>query len=75
MYRWLKFSRRVLFKCLINDDSAKLQHPSIEKINTYCEAIGTKYPILPNVWGAMDGLKVDIQDSGKVYEQNRFYNG
>ena len=75
MYLWLKFGRRILLKSLINDDDAKLDVPNEEKLTTFTEAIGNKYPELPNVWGAMDGLKLNVQESGKVYQQNQYYNG
>ena len=31
--------------------------------------------MLPTVWGAIDGLKLSVQESGKIYEQNIYYNG
>ena len=76
-YRWLKFGRRILLKSLINDDTAKVKLSSREKIEMYCESIRAKYPVVLAglVWGAMDGLKLNIQESGKVYEQNQYYNG
>ena len=76
MYRWLKFGRRILLRSLINDDSAKLELPTTEKIELFCEAINAKYPVLAGlVWAAMDGLKLNVQESGKVYEQNQYFNG
>ena len=44
-----------MLKSLINDDSAKIELPSVQKLITFCEAIGNKYPVLSTAWGAMDG--------------------
>ena len=77
MCRCPKFCRRILLRCLINNDTAMVELPSQEKIKMYCEAIRAKYTVVLAglVWGTMDGFKLNIQESGKVYEQNQYYNG
>ena len=37
--------------------------------------IGRKYPHVPTVWAAADGLKLDFQKPGLDPVQNRFFNG
>ena len=54
---WVRFSRRLLLKCLKNDDHSAIQMPSLEEINNFKHSISLKYPNLTNVCGAMDGLK------------------
>ena len=51
MYRCLKFGRRILLKSLINDDSAKLALPKMDKLMMFCDAINDKYAVLDTVWG------------------------
>ena len=38
MYRWIKFGRRILLKSLIDDPNTKVELPSQDKIELYCEA-------------------------------------
>lgn len=77
MYRWLKFSRRILVYILHKHPLAKVSLPSEDELKTYVDAIGTKYPLLKaeKAWAAMDGLKVPIQQSSNWLVQNQFYNG
>ncbi len=72
---WLRFGRRCLIKALFYHPAAKVELPTPEEIQAYEQAISFKYPLLPNVWGAMDGLKLTMEMSGDADEQNRFYNG
>ena len=77
MYRWLKFSRRVLLFVLLHHPLAKISDPSSSEIREYYTAIGTKYSYLMDhrVWGACDGLKLLIQKPSNHLLQSRFYNG
>ena len=60
---------------MINNDDTKLKLPSQEEIQVFKNTISEKYPVLENVWGAVDGLKLNVQESGNFYIQNHFYNG
>ena len=62
-------------KCLMNDEDAKLEQPSPEQIEIFRNTIAEKYPVLQNVWGAIDGLKLHVQESSNYYLQNQFFNG
>jgi len=56
-------------------DEAKVKMPTLEEATAYVNVISEKYPSLTNVWGAMDGLKIDIEQSSDALTQNGFYNG
>lgn len=75
MYNWLKFGRRVLLACLLKHDAARVTTPTANDIEVYKEAITRKYPRMRNVWGACDGLKLQIEQSKNWFIQNQFFNG
>ena len=70
---WLRFGRRILVKVLHRHPDAEVKLPTKNEVRRFKKAIRRKYPVLRNVWGAMDGLKVPIEASAK--HQNLFYNG
>lgn len=72
---YLRFGRRIVASILSRDHFAKIALPSDERIQEYKEAIAEKYPLLGDVWSAMDGLKTPIQQSGSTKTQGYFYNG
>ena len=76
-YMWLRFSRRILLYVLQEEPSAKVIEPTRDELETYINAIGSKYPILAEekVWGAADGLKIPLQSSSIYGVQNQYYNG
>lgn len=75
MYKWLKFGRRILLSVLQHVPEAKVKQPTQQEFLEYSNAIEEKYPLLQQVWGAADGLKLHIQQSGNYLIQNRYYNG
>ena len=77
MYKWLKFGRKILLFVLQNHPLAKIQPPSRDELQNYVDAISAKYPVLgeEKVWGAADGLKLQLQRSSDWTVQNRYYNG
>eukprot|EP00536_Pseudo-nitzschia_multiseries_P000375 jgi/Psemu1/831/gm1.831_g len=76
MYKWLKFSRKVLLFVLQYHPKAMIRPPTEEELEEYISAIGAKYPRLKerHVWGAADGLKVKLQQSSNWLIQSRYYN-
>ena len=72
---YLRFGRRIVAEVLNNNEHAKIGLPSSEKIQQYKEMIAAKYPLLTDVWSAMDGLKTPIQQSGSTRMQSYYYNG
>jgi hypothetical protein len=75
LYKWLKFGRRVLLSALQHVPQAKVSLPTGEEVHSYIQAINAKYPVLENVWGACDGLKLMIKASTNYLKQNYYYNG
>ena len=75
MYKWLKFARRILVACLINDPDARIILPTVAEVRKYQDAIGAKYPEVAEVWAAADGLKLCVEASGNYCTQNMFFNG
>jgi hypothetical protein len=72
---FLKYSMRLLYKVLMEDDAAKVCIPSCERIQEYQSVIRLNYPALDGAWCVMDGLKLLVQLSGVDTEQNTYYNG
>ena len=73
--KYLQFVRRILVKILKANELAKICLPTHEKLEEYRGMIQARHPVLHNVWGTMDGLKVLIEDAGDFITQSRFYNG
>jgi hypothetical protein len=73
--RWLRFCKRVLLLVLLDVAEAQIRMPSNEKIREYQDAIKIKYPSLQHSWGAMDGVKINIEAPGDDIKPSRFYNG
>jgi len=72
---YLRFGRRIVVEVLQDDNFAKISIPSNATIQQYKVMIKAKYPLLDDVWSAMDGLKTPIQQSGSEKIQRYFYNG
>jgi hypothetical protein len=76
---WIRFGRRLLVKILKNHPDACVEMPNETEIVSFQKVIDAKYQSLTNVWGAMDGLKLLLQQAGKQEGrpdvQNYFYNG
>ena len=54
---------------------ARVCIPSAKDINEYKAAFGARHPLLQDCWATMDGLKLQLQQSGNTAIQERFYNG
>ena len=72
---WLKFARRIVCICLRNHKDAKVRMPTAEEIERHKKITGEKHPLLKDVYGAMDGLKIRMQESTQPDVQLLFYNG
>lgn len=46
MYKWLKFSRKILLSVLQDHPAAKVRLPSNEEVDRFADAIADKYPVL-----------------------------
>jgi len=58
---FLKFSMRLLFRLLKEEEDARAALPSPEEVAEYQDVVETNYPALPGVWCVMDGLKIKIK--------------
>ena len=75
MSYWLWFAMRCLRSALVDHPQARICKPTAEEVETYKMAISAKYPSLPNVWAAVDGIKLRVATSQFWDEQITFYNG
>ena len=67
--------RKVLLQVLSSDVDSKVILPSLEKVQFFREVVALKYPLMGEVWGAVDGLKLLIQKAVSDRKQNQLYNG
>ena len=76
MYSWLKFSFWILLSALQNHPSAKICALNGAKVKEYVNTIGDKYKNLCplRVWGAADGLKIQLQRLSPLEIQKQFIN-
>ena len=75
VFDYLSFSIIILISVLHRKEDARIQRPTIEKIQQYKDAVAERHPALTGVWCTMDGLKLMIQSAGNDEEQNCYYNG
>ena len=59
---------------LINDDDAKIAHPTNKEVRFYQSAIGNKYPNISEAWAAAEGVKCTLECTELSSEQI-FFNG
>ena len=53
----------------------EITEPTTEKVELFRNVISEKYPTLENVWGAVGGIKLNLQQSRNFYVLNQFNNG
>jgi hypothetical protein len=70
--RWLLFGKLLLFESLKH---YKPTIPSERRVQSYIDALGTKYPHAKDVGFACDGAKFNIQKPPGDIEQSKYYNG
>ena len=75
MYMWLTFGRKILLHVISRDIRAMSRLPSDEQVEYFCSDIEKKYPVLVDVWGAIDSLKLLIQEPTYDKKQNQLFNG
>jgi hypothetical protein len=72
---WLRFGMRIIVNVLRDHPLARVRKPSREEVLAYQQATVAKYPSLPEVWGTLDGLNLNIQSTKDDKIQSIFYNG
>ena len=70
--KYIQFTRRIVIKVLKQDPIAKIAMPSHEKLKEYHALIERHHPVLSDVWGTMDGLKIKIDEAPDKINQSRF---
>ena len=60
---YVLFGRRILIQVLKGRTDAMVRIPSDQKIENYKNVIESMFPSLKNVWMAMDGLKLYLEQS------------
>ena len=71
---YLRFAKRILIRVLKDIPGVTPSMPDRDEAEAYVDAIHELYPILTDVWGAMDGLRLQIESPPNLYVQNRYYN-
>jgi len=76
---WLRFSKQIIAKVLhfaLTNEDAIVRLPTAAKTALFVVSmIIQKFPLIKICWVAMDGLKIALQQTGIVTQQNNFYNG
>ena len=72
--KYLQFARRLLFKILKDNELAQNCVPNHEKLDEYRAMIQARHPVLDNVWGMIDGLKMQIKQALDEIVQSNFHN-
>ena len=71
---WLRFGKRILVRVLMDNKYAKVEMPTTDEIYKFAMMIESKHPDLKFVWGAIDGMHVDLQIRGDHDLQRLYYN-
>ena len=61
--------------CLRHHPDSAIKLPTREEIAQFQVAISSMYTSIPNVYAALDGLKLTLEQAGDDDTQNAFYNG
>lgn len=74
---YIRFGRRILLVVLNENDSSRVELPTEHELRTFVAAVTRRHRLLgtKSVFGAMDGLKLTLEQAGDQTLQNMFYNG
>jgi hypothetical protein len=72
---WLKFGIRIVCSVLSNHPLAWVRMPTPYEVASFQQASSAKYPLLHEVWGTCDGLKLDFESTDSDRIQRMYYNG
>ena len=75
MYQWLCFSCCILLSVFQHDNNAQVKDLTKEEVILFQELIEKQYPLMKDIYGAIDSLKFHIQKSSNYFIQNIYYNG
>ena len=65
----------MLLHILSRDPDSIVCLPTAEEVHFYKDSISSRYPHVPDLWAAVDGLKLLLQEPGEDGKQNKYYNG
>ena len=68
----LKFGIHILDLVLQWLPEAEIRLPNAEEVKKYTGAFQSKYSLLTNVWGVLDGLKLYLESVGDSVIQNAY---
>ena len=71
----LKFGIHILDLVLQGHPEAETLLPNAEEVKKYTGAFQSKYSLLTNIWGVLDGLKQYLESVGDSVIHNAYYNG
>ena len=65
----------MLLHILSRDPDSIVRLHTAEEVYFYKDTIGSRYQHVPDIWAAMDGLKLLLQETGEDGKQKKCYNG
>jgi DDE superfamily endonuclease len=72
---WLRFGHRGLLIVLQNEPSARVEMPSVERVELLKAIVEARHDLLPDVFAFADGVKLYFESTADLDEQSMFYNG
>jgi len=72
---WIRFGKWILIHILQNYDNTMIRIPSDLLIADMANSIKVKYRTCSDIWGALDGIKINFSNLYHRVIQNMFYNG
>ena len=72
---YLRYGRQNIVEVFRNDSLAQIKIPSAGKVQNYKDTIGEKHPMLSDVWAAINGLTLTLQQSDTDVLQDALYKG
>jgi DDE superfamily endonuclease len=72
---WLRFGRRGLLIVLQNDADARVEMPSVERVELLKAIVQARHNLLHDVYAFADGVKLFFESTADLDEQGMFYNG
>jgi hypothetical protein len=70
-----EFGIRIVCSVLSDHPLAWVQMPTPYEVASFQQATSAKYPLLHEVWGNCDGLKLDFESTDSDWIQRMHYNG
>jgi len=72
---YLRFGIRLIVETFQDDPLASVSIPSAKKTETFKAAFAVRHPLLNDCWATINGLKLNLQQSGNTDIQEWYYNG